>query len=185
MLAYGFHPLWHYLTVKTMIPRNAYIGELKGLIGRKADYFQDPLNRWDLLQHPEPFVFFPPHLPIYIDTRREGTILRYARRSCKPNMIMKILTQSREGGCHFCFVASDNIKRGDELTIGWEISPEIRHLLSNSVTNGDIRKEGFKKVESLPHWVACVLANFGVCACNGGCLLERAHSLNNGHSESL
>jgi len=186
VLAHGSHPLWHYLTVETMVPRNGYIGELKGLIGRKADYFQNPLNRWDLLQHPEPFVFFPPHLPIYIDTRREGTILRYARRSCKPNMIMKILTQSQEGGCHFCFVASDDIKAGDELTIGWEISPEIRQLLSNSVTNGDIRKEGFKKVEPLPHWVACVLANFGICACNhgGGCLLERARRPNNGHSES-
>ncbi|OCL13562.1 hypothetical protein AOQ84DRAFT_372075 [Glonium stellatum] len=181
-------PLWHCLTVETTIPDGAYIGELKGLIGRKADYFQNPYNRWDLLQHPEPFVFFPPHLPIYIDTRREGTMLRYARRSCKPNMLMKILvTENREGGSHFCFVASEEIQPGDELTIGWEISPEIRQLLSNSVTNGDIRKEGFKKVEPLLHWVACVLANFGMCACDpssgGGCLLERARRPNS-HSES-
>ncbi|OCK75410.1 hypothetical protein K432DRAFT_409056 [Lepidopterella palustris CBS 459.81] len=190
--AHGLHPQWQYLTVEAPVPNGAFIGELKGHIGRKADYFLNPANRWDLLQHPEPFVFFPPHLPIYIDTRREGTILRYTRRSCNPNMTMKILTQSREGGYHFCFVATDDIQPGEELTISWEISPEIRQLLSNSVTNGDIRKEGFKKVEHFSQWVASVLANFGGCACDPcdplkgrECLLERARRPNNSQSDSV
>jgi len=88
--AHELHPQWHFLTVETPVPNNGFIGELKGRIGRKHDYFSDPLNRWELLRHPEPFVFFPPHIPIYIDTRHEGTILRYTRRSCNPNMAMQI-----------------------------------------------------------------------------------------------
>ncbi|KAF2180565.1 hypothetical protein K469DRAFT_672513 [Zopfia rhizophila CBS 207.26] len=186
ILAHGLNPQWQYLTVETMVPNGGYIGELKGHIGRKADYFSDPSNRWDLLQHPEPFVFFPPHLPIYVDARREGTILRYTRRSCNPNMIMKIFTHSHEGGYHFCFVATDDIHPGEELTVGWEINAEIKKRLINAVTNGDIRKEGFKKIEP---WVACVLANFGGCACDPSkgreCLLERARRPNNNHAEPL
>ncbi|KAF2805708.1 uncharacterized protein BDZ99DRAFT_395604 [Mytilinidion resinicola] len=181
IVAHGLHPKWEYLTVESPVAQGSYIGELKGQIGKKADYELDPSNRWELLKHPEPFVFFPPHLPIYIDARREGTILRYTRRSCNPNMTIKIFTQSPELGCHFCFIATDDIQPGEELTIGWEISPEIRQLLSNSVTNGDLRKEGFKKVEQFANWVACVLANFGGCACDPHaphkgreCLLERA-----------
>jgi hypothetical protein len=178
---HGVHPKWEYLTVESPVAKGSYIGELKGQIGKKADYLSDTSNRWDLLQHPEPFVFFPPYLPIYIDARREGTILRYTRRSCNPNIAIKIFTQSPELGCHFCFIATDDIQPGEELTIGWEISTEIRTLLLNSVTNGDLRKEGFKKVEHFSNWVACVLANFGGCACDPNaphkgreCLLARA-----------
>ncbi|KAF2489393.1 hypothetical protein BU16DRAFT_180904 [Lophium mytilinum] len=181
IVAHGLHPKWEFLTVESPVATGSYIGELKGQIGKKVEYKDDPSNRWELLQHPEPFVFFPPHLPIYIDARREGTILRYTRRSCNPNMTIKIFTQSPELGCHFCFIAIDDIQPGEELTIGWDLSPEIRQLLSNSVTNGDLRKEGFKKVEQFANWVACVLANFGGCACDPQaphkgreCLLERA-----------
>ncbi|KAF2475680.1 uncharacterized protein BDR25DRAFT_87733 [Lindgomyces ingoldianus] len=183
----GLHPQWQYLVVENFVPNGGYIGELKGRIGRREDYFSDPSNRWDLLRHPEPFVFFPPHLPIYIDTRREGTILRYTRRSCSPNMTMKILTQGAESGFHFCFIAQDDIQPGDELTVGWEIDSEIRQRLNNAVTNGDIRKEGFKKIEP---WVAGVLANFGICACNPElkgreCLLDRARRPNSFYAEPL
>lgn len=175
--AHGLHPQWYFLTVETPVASEGFIGELKGRIGRKQDYFEDPQNRWELLQHPEPFVFFPPHLPIYIDTRHEGTILRYARRSCKPNMEMKILTQGPESGYHFCFLARRDIEPGEELTVGWDINSTIRQQLASSVTNGDIRKEGFRKIQP---WVACVLANFGGCACDrstgGECLLERARN---------
>lgn len=174
--AHGLHPQWQYLTVDTFVPANAYIGELKGRIGRKEDYFSDPANRWDLLRHPEPFVFFPPHLPIYIDTRLEGTILRYVRRSCNPNIQMKILTQGPETGYHFCFIASSEIEPGEELTIGWEIDLEIRQMLEDVLING---KEGLKKIEP---WVACILSNFGGCACDTSrgreCLLERARRPN-------
>lgn len=170
--AHGLHPQWHFITVETPVPDNGYIGELKGLIGRKADYFEDPSNRWDLLRHPEPFVFFPPYLPIYIDTRREGNILRYARRSCAPNMVMKILIET-SNEYHFCFLATREINPGEELTVGWDVDSEVQKQLAKVVTNG--AKEGFRRIQP---WVSCVLANFGGCACDpstgNDCLLERA-----------
>lgn len=175
--AHGHHPRWQYLTVggDTVVPENSIIGELKGRIGRREDYISNPDNRWDLLRHPEPFVFFPPHLPIYLDTRQEGTILRYIRRSCNPNVRMKILMHEPDIGIHFCFIATKNIEPGEELTVGWEIDSEIRQRLNDVLNNGDIRKEGLKKIEP---WVARVLANFGGCACDKTrgweCLLERA-----------
>jgi hypothetical protein len=172
VLAHGLHPQWHFVVAETPVPDGGYVGELKGLIGRKADYNSDPSNRWDLLRHPEPFVFFPPHLPIYIDTRREGNILRYARRSCNPNMSMKILIDP-SNDYHFCFLATREISPGEELTVGWDIDSEVQKQLAKVVTNG--AKEGFRRIQP---WVSCVLANFGGCACdtsNGNeCLLERA-----------
>lgn len=174
---HGHHPQWQFLTVDTFVPQHTVIGEIKGLIGRKEDYFNDPTNRWELLRHPEPFVFFPPRLPLYIDTRREGTILRYVRRSCNPNIEMKIFTQGPESGYHFCLIAMHDIEAEDELTISWEIDSEIRQSLQNAVSNGDIRKDGFKKIEP---WIANVLSNFGGCACRRGpeCLLQRARRPN-------
>lgn len=184
--AYGLHPQWHSIIVDSPVAKEGFIGELKGRIGRKDDYYNDPANRWQLLQHPEPFVFFPPHLPIYIDTRHEGTILRYARRSCNPNMEMKILTQGPESGAHFCFLATRDIEPGEELTVGWNINNSIMQQLVKVVTNGDIKKEGFKKIQP---WVACVLANFGGCACDNStgheCLLERARRTSTTYAEPV
>ncbi|KAF2125079.1 hypothetical protein P153DRAFT_120063 [Dothidotthia symphoricarpi CBS 119687] len=172
IVAHGLHPKWHYLTVETFVPENGYIGELKGLVGRKEDYFSDASNRWDLLRHPEPFVFFHPYLPIYIDTRQEGNILRFARRSCVPNMAIKILIEP-SNDYHFCFLPTRGIDPGEELTVGWDIDSEIQKQLAKVVTNG--AKEGFKRIQP---WVSCVLANFGGCACDTSagheCLLERA-----------
>jgi hypothetical protein len=184
--AHNLHPQWHFLVVESPVPHDGFIGELKGCIGMKEDYKSDSSNRWELLKHPEPFVFFPPHLPIYIDTREKGTKLRYARRSCKPNMVMKILTQGAESAYHFCFLASRDIEPGEELTVGWDIDSEIRQQLEKVLTTGDIKKEGFKKIQP---WVACVLANFGGCACDTAtgyeCLLERAQRNATTYAEPL
>jgi hypothetical protein len=172
IVAHGQHPQWHFITVDEIVAEGGYIGELKGLVGRKEDYFSEPSNRWELLRHPEPFVFFPPHLPIYIDVRREGNILRYARRSCVPNMHMKIFIES-SNEFHFCFLASRQIDPGEELTVGWDIDSEVFKQLAKVVTNG--AKDGFRKIQP---WASCVLANFGGCACDTStgheCLLERA-----------
>ncbi|KAH7063995.1 hypothetical protein BKA63DRAFT_175943 [Paraphoma chrysanthemicola] len=170
--AHGLHPQWQFITVEEIVPDGGYIGELKGLVGRKEEYFSDPTNRWDLLRHPEPFVFFHPHLPIYIDVRREGNILRYARRSCVPNMLIKIFIES-SNEFHFCFLASRQIDPGEELTVGWDLDSEVLKQLAKVVTNG--AKDGFRKIQP---WASCVLANFGGCACDTStgheCLLERA-----------
>ncbi|KAF2999743.1 hypothetical protein E8E13_004647 [Curvularia kusanoi] len=170
--AHGLHPQWHFITTDSPIADGGYVGELKGLVGRREEYCQDPENRWNSLRHPEPFVFFPPHLPIYIDTRQEGNILRYARRSCSPNMAMKILVEA-SSDYHFCFVATRQIEPTEELTIGWDIDSEVQKQLVKVVTNG--AKDGFRRIQP---WVSCVLANFGGCACGNStgheCLLERA-----------
>ncbi|KAF2626478.1 hypothetical protein BU25DRAFT_100085 [Macroventuria anomochaeta] len=170
--AHGLNPQWHFITTDGPIADGGYVGELKGLVGRREEYCQDPENRWNLLRHPEPFVFFPPHLPIYIDTRQEGNILRYARRSCSPNMAMKILVEA-SSDYHFCFVATRQIEPTEELTVGWDIDSEVQKQLVKVVTNG--AKDGFKRIQP---WVSCVLANFGGCACDTStgheCLLERA-----------
>ncbi|KAJ4985921.1 PHD-finger domain-containing protein [Stagonosporopsis vannaccii] len=174
--AHGLHPQWHFIITDSPIADGGYIGELKGLIGRREEYCQDPENRWNLLRHPEPFVFFPPHLPIYIDTRQEGNILRYARRSCQPNMTMKILVEA-SNDYHFCFVATRQIEPAEELTVGWDIDSEVHKQLVKVVTNG--AKEGFRRIQP---WASCVLANFGGCACDAStgheCLLERARRPN-------
>jgi len=170
--AHGLHPQWHFITAEEIVPDGGYIGELKGLVGRKEDYFGDPANRWELLRHPEPFVFFPPHLPIYIDVRREGNILRYARRSCNPNMTMKIFIES-SNEFHFCFLATRQIDPGEELTVGWDLDSEVFKQLAKVITNG--AKDGLRKIQP---WATRVLANFGGCACDPStgheCLLERA-----------
>jgi hypothetical protein len=172
IVAHGLHPQWHFITVEEIVAEGGYIGELKGVVGLKEDYFSDSSNRWDLLRHPEPFVFFPPHLPIYIDVRREGNILRYARRSCVPNMHMKIFIEA-SNEFHFCFLASRQIDPGEELTVGWDIDSEVFKQLAKVATNG--AKDGFRKIQP---WASCVLANFGGCACDTStgheCLLERA-----------
>ena len=170
--AHGLDPQWHFITTDSPIADGGYVGELKGLVGRREEYCQEPDNRWNLLRHPEPFVFFPPHLPIYIDTRQEGNILRYARRSCSPNMAMKILVEA-SSDYHFCFVATRQIEPTEELTVGWDIDSEVHKQLLKVVTNG--AKDGFRRIQP---WVSCVLANFGGCACDAStgheCLLDRA-----------
>jgi hypothetical protein len=170
--AHGLHPQWHFIAVEEIVAEGGYIGELKGLVGRKEDYYSEPSNRWDLLRHPEPFVFFPPHLPIYIDVRHEGNLLRYARRSCAPNMHMKIFIES-SNEFHFCFLASRQIEPGEELTVGWDLDSEVVKQLHKVVTTN--AKDGLKKIQP---WATCVLANFGGCACDQmtghECLLDRA-----------
>lgn len=72
----GRHPTWQYVAVNDFVPNGGLVGEIKGQVGHLNDYCANPSNRWQYLLHPEPFVFFHPYLPIYIDTRREGTRCR-------------------------------------------------------------------------------------------------------------
>jgi len=178
----GVHPMMQWLTVDSFVPVNAYIGELKGRIGFKEEYISDPANRWKSLRHPEPFVFFPPHLPIYIDARNEGTEFRYVRRSCSPNLkLQNFLVKDRE--YHFCLISERPIDEGEELTIGWELDETARQILSNSLSNGKIKEEGIHGDDDdyISDWVTGVLANFGGCACNNTvCPFDR-FDRRNGH----
>ncbi|KAI9840358.1 MAG: hypothetical protein M1837_001659 [Sclerophora amabilis] len=158
---FGEHPTWQYLIVESFVPADGLVGEIKGEIGHNVDYFEEPSNRWAYLRHPEPFVFFHPHLPLYIDTRREGTRCRYVRRSCRPNVTMRtIISNGTE--CHFCLRAVTNLTPGTEIVVGWYYEPGILDLLTRSLNHDDLSPS---EREEICTWIEQVLANFGGCAC--------------------
>lgn len=161
---HGRHPRWKYLTIDSFRPKDSVVAELKGKIGHMQRYIQDPTNRWDYLRHPAPFVFFHPKLPIYIDTRSEGTTCRYLRRSCDPNLSMKTFLENGSE-YHFCFVAKQDLDAGSELTIGWVLDEHIRNYFS-SRNHDDVKLEGDLDEDYVADWVGKVLAEFGGCACN-------------------
>ena len=162
----GLNPTWTYLTISTYVPQNTIIGELRGKIGHMQDYVQDPTNRWEYLRHPLPFVFFHPYLPIYIDTRQEGTNCRYLRRSCNPNLIMKTILENGSD-YHFCFVATRDLEAGAELTVAWTLDEHVRTYFSQK--KEEIKIEGSTDTDEsyVSDWVGKVLADFGGCACDG------------------
>ncbi|KAI9859086.1 MAG: hypothetical protein M1824_003926 [Vezdaea acicularis] len=166
----GHTPLWQYLAVDSFVPEGGVVGELKGCIGYVEEYRQDPANRWAFLKHPAPFVFFHPRLPIYIDTRKEGSRCRYIRRSCRPNASMKSLVANGTE-CHFCFHASEELQPGQEVTIAWDLDEYTRECLKKvnpkERSTPMIKAETLSdaEYESMSSWVCRLLANFGGCAC--------------------
>ena len=155
----GQHPSWKAVTVTDPVASGAYIGELKGEVGFKDRYQDDPSNRWPLLRHPEPYVFFHPRLPIYIDARVEGTHLRFIRRSCTPNAKLQILV-TNQTDYRFCFMATQQIDPGMEVAVGWDTSDGLPDMIRRS-QNGISPKD----MDRLSSWVSTVLANYGPCAC--------------------
>ncbi|OJD10939.1 hypothetical protein AJ78_08180 [Emergomyces pasteurianus Ep9510] len=158
----GRHPTWRFLTLENDVRKDEIIGEVKGKVGHFRDYCLDPNSRWQELRHPEPFVFFHPQLPIYIDSRKEGSQLRYVRRSCRPNVTMKtVITNDIE--YHFCFVANQDITAKSEITTSWYLDPQM--FPSN---NGFVKQEGSNEgiSDAAAISISNVLANFGGCACD-------------------
>ena len=161
-------PTWQYLEVEEAVSAGQPVGELRGQVGRLRDYCHDPANRWNETHHPEPFVFFHPCLPIYIDARREGSRLRYLRRSCRPNVGMKtVITNGRE--YHFVFHAITDIAPGTELTICWHLEPAILEHFGRANEKLTGKENIIPDAESDPActWVSRTLAEFGGCACQG------------------
>ncbi|KAI4159921.1 MAG: hypothetical protein L6R39_000297 [Caloplaca ligustica] len=162
----GRCPQWIFLTTDASLVKGSIVGELKGKIGHMQDYVQDIANRWDYLRHPVPFVFFHPKLPIYIDTRREGTKCRYLRRSCRPNLRMTTILENGSD-YRFCFVAQDDLEAGTELTIGWTLDQHIRNFFHRRNTE-PLGNQGTNDADEdyVSDWVGKVLADFGGCACD-------------------
>lgn len=164
-------PRWPCLTVEQDISKRTFIGELRGHIGYKEEYMNDADSRWSSLRHAEPFVFFHPQLPIYIDARQEGTIFRYVRRSCRPNAeIQTIITDGTN--YHFCFMATKDLLPGEEITVAWQTDDTIKAMYAErGVVHGDVPAD---IKYAIAMWVSNVLANCGPCACGGdGCLMAR------------
>ncbi|KXL44660.1 hypothetical protein M433DRAFT_809 [Acidomyces richmondensis BFW] len=158
----GMRPSWKKVVITGEgVPKGGYIGELKGAVGMKSDYIDDPANRWEVLRHPEPFVFFHQRLPIYVDARNEGTELRFVRRSCAPNANLQVLITDNTT-YRFCFMASQQIDPGTEVAIGWDTTP----FFSNC--------HGGENLEPLYTRISIVLANCGPCACGkSDCMMSR------------
>ncbi|KAI9677744.1 MAG: hypothetical protein M1829_002516 [Trizodia sp. TS-e1964] len=183
---YGKHPMWRMIVLETFAPARSMVGELKGKVSLTEDYTHNLENRWHILNHPEPFVFLHPELPICIDTRREGSRLRYLRRSCRPNLAMKIWV-ANSNDYHYCFVARHDIPPQTELTIGWEIDEQVKRLLNRerdvkTEDNGDHTDIAF---ETECDWVELILSNFGGCACNLGPACTFAPVLNRQRNRAL
>ena len=163
---HGLNPKWTSLTVETPILQNTIVGELRGKIGHMEDYTKDEANRWEYLRHPLPFVFFHNSLPIYIDTRQEGTLLRYVRRSCQANLMMKTFLENGSD-YHFCWLANKDLEAGTELTIPWTLDEHVRAFTQK--LSGGIKYEGSADTDEsyVTDYCAKVLADFGGCACRG------------------
>ncbi|EXJ81112.1 hypothetical protein A1O3_07400 [Capronia epimyces CBS 606.96] len=163
----GKYPTWRFLRLQTSVKKDEIVGEVRGQVGMLEEYCQqkNTSNRWQELRHPDPFVFFHPHMDIYIDSRKSGTRFRYLRRSCRPNVTLKTFV-SDDDETHHCFVASKDIQAGAELTTTW--------FLDSGMFSVDAVRDDSEQAQSRRlDWVSRVLANFGDCACDGGsaCLL--------------
>ncbi|BCR88073.1 putative PHD finger and SET domain protein [Aspergillus chevalieri] len=164
----GIHPMWKTLRTQDKVAKDEIVGEITGKIGHLRDYCLDPNNRWQELRHPEPFVFFHPQLPLYIDSRHEGSTLRYVRRSCRPNVTMKTYI-TNEVEYHFCFVAKEDISANTEITAMWYLDPQL-----TEATNGLVKQESNDSAQDIAAiCISNVLANYGGCACDppSNCLL--------------
>lgn len=158
---YGDHPRWPYLTTGKDLAAFDIVGEIRGVIGRKDDYKSDPENLWTQLHHPDHFVFFHPLLPIYIDSRSEGTVLRYVRRSCKPNLELKtVITGARE--LRFCFMTKEDVLQGSELTTNWDTMADDNMYRKLS---GGLDAMSQEDLDDVCNWIGSLMAHFGGCAC--------------------
>ncbi|GFG14848.1 hypothetical protein IFM61392_08670 [Aspergillus lentulus] len=103
-----------------------------------------------------------------VNRRHEGSILRYVRRSCRPNVTIKTYI-TNEVEYHFCFVAKEDISANSEITTMWYLHPPLFE------STHDLFKQ--KPSDSAQEVAAIcfsnVLANFGGCACEppANCLL--------------
>ncbi|KAF2967309.1 hypothetical protein GQX73_g6287 [Xylaria multiplex] len=176
---------WQYLASSQAVDKNVLLIELNGQIGIQKDYCQDQSNRWQDLSSPLPFVFFHPMLPLYIDTRKEGSQARYVRRSCKPNAILD--TYLSEGSeYHFWLVSDRSIRANEQITIPWEFNLQkdvAKRWLQLLGLSDDVDKQpefNEKETEtyhSIAAWVHTILSEYGGCACDLGseCAFARFH----------
>ncbi|OTA99287.1 hypothetical protein M426DRAFT_68077 [Hypoxylon sp. CI-4A] len=177
---------WQYITTSEPINKDVPLMELNGQIGIQKDYCQDPENRWQELSSPVPFVFFHPMLPIYIDTRKEGSLARYVRRSCKPNAVLDTyLSDSSE--YHFWLVSDRRIAPSEQITIPWEfnLQKDVARRWEQLLGLGDeeasaqpyYNEKETETYQSIAAWVHAILSEYGGCACDLGadCAFARFH----------
>ncbi|KAI1339486.1 hypothetical protein F5Y15DRAFT_415889 [Xylariaceae sp. FL0016] len=176
---------WQYLTSPQAVGKDVPLIELNGQIGIQKNYCEDPENRWHDLTSPLPFVFFHPMLPIYIDTRREGSKARYVRRSCKPNAQMD--TFLLNGSEYRFWLMSDRpIVANEQITIPWDfrLPKNVAHrwlqllgLSDESDHQPEYNERDLETYHTIAGWVHAILSEYGGCACDLGpdCAFARFH----------
>ncbi|CAG8391328.1 unnamed protein product [Penicillium salamii] len=168
----GIHPTFKVVKTQDPVRKNEIVGEIFGALGTVENYKSNPDNRWETLQHPEPFVFFSSQLPLYIDSRREGNQLRYIRRSCDANVMLKIyITHGQQ--YHFCFIAKQDIPADSEITTMWYLDPTLALAYTPPPKQGSEASDNMSEIEVAATCISNTLSNYGGCACERGqnCLL--------------
>lgn len=173
---------WQCLRAPSPIGKDVPLMELNGHIGFQSAYCQDSRNRWDEFTSPLPMVVFHPSLPIYIDTRREGSDARFVRRSCKPNAVLE--TYLSETQYHFWLVSDRQIAAKEQITIPWDFRlPKNARILrilgfgdEDAVSQPELTVDE-TEYQRIASWVHLVLSEFGGCACNvkADCAFARFH----------
>ncbi|KAH7328019.1 hypothetical protein B0I35DRAFT_6447 [Stachybotrys elegans] len=176
---------WRFVKSTTSIEKDVPLIELNGEIGFQKDYCAEPENRWAELSSPLPFVFFHPILPLYIDTRKEGSLARYVRRSCKPNAQLDTYLS---GGSeyHFWLVSDRYIPANEQITLPWDfrldksVCPRWLHLLGLSdddVPSHDEPEMEDSEYTAIANWIDSILSEYGGCACDldNNCAFARFH----------
>ncbi|ATY64574.1 PHD finger and SET domain [Cordyceps militaris] len=176
---------WRSVKSTAPIEKDVPLIELNGEIGFQKDYCANLENLWADLSSPLPFVFFHPVLPLYIDTRKEGSLARYVRRSCKPNAQLDTYLS---GGSeyHFWLVSDRYIAANEQITLPWDFRLEKSvcarwlHLLGlsddESATQNETELEESEYI-AISNWIDRILSEYGGCACDleNNCAFARFH----------
>jgi len=185
---------WRYLITPTALKQESAIAELNGVVGFQKDYCDNPENGWAEMAHPRPFVFFHPRLPLCIDTRHEGSICRYVRRSCRANAVLETFIASRSA-YHFWLTSERPLKANEQITLPWDfrfpanLRSRYLHQLNLSDEDGAPPDGGSineEEYQQLAQMVNNVLADHGGCACDRGndCAFARFHRTYHGRSHA-
>jgi hypothetical protein len=164
---------WQCLRAPSAIEKDVPLLEVNGQIGFQALYCAEPENRWAELTAPLPFVLFHPLLPLYIDTRREGSEARFVRRSCRPNAVLETYL-SAGSEYHFWLVSDRQIAAREQITIPWDFrfptTEKARALrtLGLSDDTSDESSVDENDYQKYAGWVHLILSEHGGCACNLG-----------------
>lgn len=175
---------WRFLATDTPVGKDVPLIELSGVIGFQKDYCADRNSFWPELTSPLPFVFFHPSLPLYIDTRQEGSEARYVRRSCRPNaQLGTCLSDGSE--YHFWLVSDRYISANEQITLPWDFrlpkKVETRWLHLLGLGEGESYKHEPDMTDEeytlITEWVHRILSEYGGCACDLGsnCAFARFH----------
>ncbi|OMJ25691.1 SET domain-containing protein 3 [Smittium culicis] len=103
------------------ISSKQFISEYKGKLIFKSDYIAEPKSHYNTLRLPKPFVAFHPNLNLCVDARNDGNIVRFVRRSCRPNLSFSSLevVDYPDPKIILGVYAKHDIEEGEELTLNW------------------------------------------------------------------